>query len=220
MCSQWRAVKIFLLLGLVISTYSGKAQLLSPTELKKTKPFVSLQAALKSPDKVIKLDLWSANLREFPQEIFKFKNLQALNLNFNQIKSLPTHIYQLKYLQELRLGHNQFKVYPQNLEKLTHLRILDVHGNQLGSIPESIGKLKNLEKLHLHENQLESVSPAWTRLKKLRFVNLAENKLTRLDISAHHQLANMKMLILIKNPINQANKKVLKAFLKKVEVRF
>ena len=207
-------------LVLLLITNLAQAQLLSKQELKKVKAFVSLKTALKRPDKVIKLELWSANLKEVPQEVFKFRNLQVLNLNFNQIKSLPSQLTQLKYLQEIRLGHNQLSTYPKGLDKLRYLRILDLHGNQLKSIPAAIGRLKNLEELYLHENQLTVVHTNWQHLKNLRFVNLAENQLNDLPISTNHQLKQLKMLILVENKIDKEKQVKLKKLLKRVEVRF
>lgn len=212
--------KLFVFLALVFGTNLTQAQLLSKEELKKVKAFVSLKKALKTPDKVIKLELWSADLKEFPQEVFKFKNLQVLNLNFNQIESLPSQLTQLKYLQEIRLGHNQLSTYPKGLDKLIHLRILDLHGNQLKSIPAAIGQLKNLEELYLHENQLTKVPVDWQYLKNLRFVNLAENQLNDLPITTTHQLRQLKMLILVDNKIGKKEQVKLQKLLREVEVRF
>lgn len=197
-----------------------QAQLLSPQKLKKVKAFVSLEKALQTPDKVIKLDLWSAHLQEFPNEIFQFKNLQALNLNFNQIRSLPSEIYQLKYLQELRLGHNQLTTYPKGLEKLSFLRVLDLHGNQLKQIPASVGQLKKLEELYLHENQLAIIHANWVNLRQLGFINLSENQLHYLPVTAKHRLQRLKMLILVQNKLGKENKEQLKKCLAQVEIRF
>ncbi|OJJ18077.1 hypothetical protein BKI52_26505 [marine bacterium AO1-C] len=195
-------------------------QLLSQEQLKKEKAFVSLEQALKTPEKVIKLELWSSNLHEFPSEIFRFKNLQVLNLNFNQIKTLPDNLYQLKYLQVLRLGHNQLSRFPTGLEKLVYLRILDLHGNQLKNIPSIIRHLKRLEELHLHENQLKKVHPNWQHLAYLRFLNLSENQLQSLPITKKHSLKKLKMLILVENKMSKGEQSQLQQLLQRVEVRF
>ncbi|HAS46508.1 MAG TPA: hypothetical protein DCS93_38860 [Microscillaceae bacterium] len=208
-----------LLVSLLISV-TTQGQLLTKEQLKKEKAFVSLTEALKNPDKVVKLELWSADLQAVPLEIFKFKNLQVLNLNFNQIKSLPRAFVRLKYLQELRLGHNQLSHVPTILEKLAHLRILDLHGNQLKSIPDNIGQLTQLEELYLHENQLKEVHSSWQALTRLRFVNLSENKLQSLPVSKNHQLKQLKMLIVVENPIADKAKNTISTILKDVEIRF
>ncbi|EAY24292.1 leucine-rich repeat domain-containing protein [Microscilla marina] len=196
------------------------AQLLSAKALQKVKPFVSLETALKAPEKVIKLDLWNADLAAFPKEVFQLKNLQALNLNFNQLKEVPTEIAQLKYLQELRLGHNQLTSYPAHLSALPHLRVLDLHGNRLPDIPAAIAKLTLLEELHLHENQLTNLNSAWTTLAKLRFVNLSENQLKTLSITAQHSLKHLNMLILIKNRLKKKQQKQLQKLLPNTTLRF
>lgn len=219
---QIRSQRLLLWSMLVFSAVclQVQAQLLSPQELKKAKAFVSLEKALQTPDKVIKLDLWSAHLQEFPNEIFQFKNLQALNLNFNQLRSLPSEIYQLKYLQELRLGHNLLTAYPKSLEKLPFLRVLDLHGNQLKQIPASVGQLKKLEELYLHENQLVIIHANWTHLRQLGFVNLSENQLHYLPVTPKHKLRKLKMLVLIQNKLEKENKEQLKKCLDQAEIRF
>ena len=207
------------LVSIFIQT-TGYGQLLTQEQLKKEKAFVSLEQALKTPEKVIKLALWSANLKTVPLEIFKFKNLQVLNLNFNQIQSLPPQINQLKYLQVLQLGHNRLNHFPPGLEQLAHLRILDLHGNQLKRIPDRIGQLAQLEELYLHENKLKEIHSNWQQLAYLRFVNLSENKLPSLPISKNHRLKQLKMLILVENALRNQSKKEISKILKEVEVRF
>lgn len=208
-----------LLLGL-LGPMTGYGQLLSQEQLKKEKAFVSLEQALKTPKKVIKLDLWSAHLQKFPPEIFQFTNLQVLNLNFNQLKALPNQLHQLQYLQVLRLGHNQLVRFPEHLAKLPHLRILDLHGNQLQRIPDTIGHLKQLEELYLHENQLIAIHSNWQHLTQLRFFNLSENQLSSLAIHPRHALNKLKMLILVENKFNQGERLKLQQLLRKTEVRF
>src|SRR5688572_19847800 len=57
--------------------------------------------ALKNPDDVIKLTLRKKKYKEFPKEIFKFRNLQYLDLSKNSIRELPDSIVTFPYLQYL-----------------------------------------------------------------------------------------------------------------------
>src|SRR2546425_3369319 len=63
----------------------------------------SLSAALVNPDIVFRLNLSKHKLKEFPADIFKFKNLRELDLSHNKIDSIPAKIGTLYNLQRLNL---------------------------------------------------------------------------------------------------------------------
>ena len=85
------------------------------------KTYTSLEEALKTPDKVFKLDLSSQGLSSLPESIGNLTNLTELDLSKNQLKSLP-----------------------ESIGNLTNLTLLLLGDNKLNSLPESIGNLTNL----------------------------------------------------------------------------
>ena len=88
--------------------------------------FNNLQEALRAPEKVEWLDLKDKGLKEFPEIIFKFKNLRFLDLSGNSLAVLPDEI-----------------------STFTKLRYLDVSGTKISKVPESMRLLSALNTIHL-----------------------------------------------------------------------
>ncbi|TVR80983.1 MAG: hypothetical protein EA412_03960 [Chitinophagaceae bacterium] len=98
--------------------------------------FTDIEEAAKNPEKVWYLDLGLQKKRNFPEEIFTFKNLKRLYLAYNYYDKIPDQIAEL-----------------QNLE------ILDLSGNYyLNNLPDGLWELKNLETLIIKDNRLTSSS--------------------------------------------------------------
>src|SRR4051812_5836167 len=102
---------------LVLCCFSGlaHAQLLDSLSLDTTTAFTSLEEALKQPENVIKLSLRRKKLKVFPPEIFKFPNLQYLDLSKNDIEELPSEIGNLKNLQTLIMSKNELTTVPAEI---------------------------------------------------------------------------------------------------------
>jgi Leucine-rich repeat (LRR) protein len=116
--------------------------------------FTDLNEALKNPEKVTKLTLKKMHYKAFPAEIWKFPNLQYLDLSKNQITDFPDSLGQLKNLQVLHLAHNKIEALPRELGDLQNLFLLDINNNQLTMLPPQIGKLKKLQYLDLWSNSI------------------------------------------------------------------
>jgi regulator of replication initiation timing len=117
----------------------------------------SIEAALRNPDAVIKLDLSNNGMRSLPPEIGRFRNLQYLNLSRNQLLDLPPEI-----------------------GRLTKLQVLNVTGNQLDQLPNEIGNLVNLKQLIVSQNFLKRIPPEVGKLTRLEFFDASENRLTQI----------------------------------------
>jgi Leucine-rich repeat (LRR) protein len=127
--------------------------LLDSSQLEETYSYLS--EAIQHPEMVIRLELRKKKFKEFPKEIFMFKNLQYLDISKNQIKELPDSIY-----------------------LLTQLQYLDVSRNKLGSLPKQIGKMANLVYLHANNNDLMGLPPQIGNLERLRVIDLWSNDLS------------------------------------------
>jgi Leucine-rich repeat (LRR) protein len=116
--------------------------------------YTDLDSALKEPEKVVKLTLRKQKLEEFPVELWKFPNLQYLDLGRNKIKEVPDSIDYFTNLQVLHLSKNAIEFLPREIGELQNLMILDINQNELTSLPPQIGKLKKLRYLDLWSNNL------------------------------------------------------------------
>ncbi|MFI5204400.1 MAG: leucine-rich repeat domain-containing protein [Flavobacteriales bacterium] len=134
--------------------------------------YTSIAEALKHPDLVFYLDLSKQKLKEFPAEIFTFKNLVSLDLSRNKIAVIPAEITSLKNLEELNLSRNKIKEMPAALFDLKHLKKLILNQNLIESIPSEIRKLEQLEYLDMWSNELAYFPNEMSQLKKLKEFDL------------------------------------------------
>jgi tetratricopeptide (TPR) repeat protein len=140
--------------------------------LENANAFTSLEAALRNPDAVIKLDLSNNGMKVLPPEIGRFRNLQYLNLSRNQLGDLPREVCNLKKLQYLNVSGNQLDQLPNEIGGLSNLKQLIVSQNFLKKLPPEIGKLGRLEYLEANENRLTQIPAALglaTSLRDLAF---------------------------------------------------
>ncbi len=155
-------VFLFILLGEVSAQMKQQARngkVLPITELKRKNWYYSLEDAMKEPNKVYKLSLTRQKLKDFPMEVFLFKNLQVLNLAENRIDSLPPQIKDLKYLQ-----------------------ILNLKANRIKEIPPEFAELKNLKYLYLSKNKIIFFPVEFCALKKLQYLDITFNKLSVYEV--------------------------------------
>jgi Leucine-rich repeat (LRR) protein len=124
------------------------------TTLENMDGFTSLDSALKNPEKVVKLVLRKQKFDQFPAELWKFPNLQYLDLSKNKIKEVPDSIKFFTQLQILHLSKNNIEFLPREIGDLSNLMILDINQNELTAIPPQIGKLKKLRYLDLWSNNI------------------------------------------------------------------
>lgn len=164
---------ILLLLALLLQTaYRAQGGLLDSTTLANYAEYDDLKEALENPLDVVKLVLRKKKLRAFPHEIFKFKNLQYLDLSKNIIKQLPDSLYLLKDLQFLIVSNTELTALPNDIGKMKNLKYLNVNQNNIGRIPYSFGELTNLESADMWSNDLDYVPETLGNLKKLRMLDL------------------------------------------------
>ena len=139
----------------------------------------NLASLLDKKDDVYSLNLSYSNIKSLPEELFKFENLQYLNLSGNRfrdkeklfddlakfpnliileldrcyLRALPDNISKLKNLVMLSITFNDFRVLNENLGELTQLKYLDIGSNgKLRDLPKSIGNLRCLQMLNISPN--------------------------------------------------------------------
>jgi len=161
----------------------------------------SLDAALRDPDHVYRLDLSNSGLKEFPMEVLQFRNLRELSLRQDSIRTLPEEIGLLRNLRVLDLGGNPISLLPEHfgdlvaleeltlsddrslslerdietLSRLPKLRILHLERDHLGVLPRNIDRLSALEELYLNDNDLRALPPTIQGLQHLKLLDLRGN---------------------------------------------
>ena len=160
-------------------------------------------------NQIIGLNLYQADLSEFPEIITELENLQYLILTSNKLKKIPENISDLKQLKILKLGYNQIEFVPNSIGNLKNLEELDLHSNKLKSIPNTIGGLIYLKKLDLSANLLVSIPDSIGELKSLEILNIGSflsrephNTIRRLPNSVSN-LKRLKILNLSKNELRE-----------------
>lgn len=174
---QTRKIKIvFLFLSFCCSFV--RAQLLDSLALDTVHVFTDLSIALRSPEKVFKLDLHkkalaskSKKIKRFPEEIFTFPNLQYLDLSGNLIDSIPP-LDKLKNLQHLDLSRNKIEEIPVSIGQLKNLKYLNINQNELTVLPPQLGELENLQHLDLWSNNIYHFPSELQNLKNLKILDL------------------------------------------------
>lgn len=193
------SIQITLLVATTISVF-GQVQV---DTVRAVQEYRSIEAALKNPEKVYRLDLsnqdinvssdvWSKftsleylslrndHLIEIPEEIGLLPNLKTLDLSGNDFVALPKTFRNLSNLEEIFLNDEKRFVLNKNifiLKDLPKLRIIHLENDSLRSLPRSFSKLNQVESLYLNNNKFVDIPKPVKRLKNLRFVNLQENNL-------------------------------------------
>lgn len=161
---------------------TANAQLLSERQLEQQPVFKSIAEALKSPEKVYRIDLSKQKLRDLPDTLFSFFYLQELNISKNKLQSISPKIGNLTNLQKLDVSRNNLSIFPSAIGNLTNLSELIANQNYIYKLPAEIGNLINLEKLDLWSNIIDEFPEEISRLKDnlkvldLRVVLINEEK--------------------------------------------
>jgi leucine-rich repeat protein SHOC2 len=163
---------LLLLLLAAMGSLPVQGQLLDRLALDSVRTFRSLDRALKNPEAVYRLDLSGQKLKQVPEEIRQFTNLNALDLGRNKIKALPPWFGELVHMQELRLARNRLVEFPVSICAMVHMKRLDMSRNALVGLPPCIGRLTELVSLDLWSNDLVDFPEEMENLKALRYLDL------------------------------------------------
>lgn len=127
------------------------------------------------------------------QDLFRFKNLDYLQLNNNEITEIKglEHFPNLVFLD---LHENKISKI-SNLDTATKLRKLELQHNKVERI-EGISQLTNLEILDLSYNQIKKIENL-DSLKNLKELNLAFNEISKIENL--DELINLEILTLSGN---------------------
>ena len=131
-------------------------------------------------DYVHTLEIRDYKESEFPVEIFRYKDLEKLELaSSGALKVIPDEIEILKRLDTLSISGSSIEHLPNSLFNLPALRILSLFNNKLKCIPENIN-LPCLESAAFNKNQLTTLPKSLALQPKLRRLSLPYNPLESL----------------------------------------
>lgn len=148
--------------------------------------FTSIDEAIKTPDKVKRLDLSGQNLKRIPPEISQLTNLKELYLGIiqyigsidkNEIQKLPNEIFSLKKLEILDLGQNKIQKIPPEINELKALKVLNLRGNPIQKLPEEVCLLENLEILDIGFTKLSRLPENFGNLSNLKRLHVDFTKI-------------------------------------------
>jgi len=156
----------------LFSNLSFGQSLLDSLALRNQKIFKSLAVASVTPDSVFILDMSKQKLKEVPEEIRKFKNLQILNLSRNRLREVPVWIGELKNLQRIDISNNKLEVLTDSIGSCGNLIYLGLNRNILETLPRTIGRLEFLEVIELWDNEIISLPDEIKHLHNLKTLEL------------------------------------------------
>jgi Leucine-rich repeat (LRR) protein len=177
---------------------SNGKEMLTPQELRRAPLFTSLKTALSQPEAVYKLKLTpsnSAGLKEMPEEMQAFKNLQLLDLSGSGwIRTLPNWIGDYAHLQTLKLSEMGLTALPMSIKNLTRLEVLEVAFNLDLKDISPVFAIKSLKKL-----SFDCRSPLISDINHLENLeDLLINDVDDTDVIEHiYNLSHLKKLELL-----------------------
>ncbi|CAF1631479.1 unnamed protein product, partial [Didymodactylos carnosus] len=156
------------------------------------------------------LDLHGLSIESIDSETFEnFTQLETLILSANHLSYLTEKIFYPIRTQLLQLNFQRNYFHTLNnayfLHYLKRLKILDFSMNYLKEISATnfIG-LRRLESLILRKNQIEYLPYAvFSRMRKLSTIDLSDNQMFIIDEGSLKGLKNLKILILMNNPLGK-----------------
>ncbi|QJD80753.1 leucine-rich repeat domain-containing protein [Spirosoma rhododendri] len=171
----------------------------------------SLAAARQTtrPDTVKVVALNQLDLTRIPDEVYRFPNLEELDLSRNALTQLPARLTaDLPRLRRLTVLHNAIPDDSVFFTKNTHLRALTLQGNLLTRIPASVRLNRRLESLWMGNNNLnEFNTKPLHRLRRLTDLNLYNAGLNTLPSSVK-RLRHLTVLDLYYNKLTALPKQL------------
>ena len=131
-----------------------------------------LPTSITKLENLISLNL-SINKLKFLPKNFYFKNLQILDLSYNNltedVSSLPLSLYQNNKIRALYIADNDLEMVPDGLYNFRgFLEILSLRANDIINLPDWIGDFINIKELYLNQNRLVVLPPNLAKLRQFR----------------------------------------------------
>ncbi len=161
------------------------------------------------PDTVKVLALNQLDLVSIPDIVYRFPNLEELDLSTNQLTQLPARLTSdLPRLRRLSVLRNDISDDSVFFTKNKHLTALNLQGNKLTRIPSSVQLNRKLESLWMGNNNLSELNTRPLHsLRRLNDLNLYNAGLSRIPASIK-RLRHLTVLDLYYNKLTTLPKQL------------
>ncbi|MCH2044380.1 MAG: leucine-rich repeat domain-containing protein [Saprospiraceae bacterium] len=147
------------------------------------------------------LDLTFNELTEIPEAILQMDSLKTLDLSGNDIKELPEDIIHMKNLRNLILSYNKnIKLANHILFDLDQLSSITLNGLELKGLPSAIPNMTNLKDLWISHNPFEKMPNEIFEMTQLRSLAMKNCQLSQLPDKIG-KLTNIEYLHLSDNKL-------------------
>ena len=156
------------------------------------------------PDTVKMLAFNQLDLSSVPEVVYRFPNLEEIDLSKNQLHELPARLTAaIPTLTKLSILYNTIPNDSVFFTRNKHLRSLNLQGNRLTKIPASVRLNRRLESLWMGYNQLTALTnQSFRGLRRLNDLNLYSAGLTHLPRGAG-RMKRLKVLDLYYNKLTK-----------------
>jgi leucine-rich repeat protein SHOC2 len=151
-----------------------------------------LDSALARAKQSGNLTISDRQLKNFPNEIIKFEDLQIIenwwegmpltkiDLSNNEIPTVPEEISIHEELAWFNMSNNKLQAVPNSLFSLKMLKFLDLSYNGLTILSESLGQAHSLVELRIAGNQIRELPRSIQDCSNLEVLDAKRNKLVGL----------------------------------------
>src|SRR5690606_16246746 len=146
-------------------------------------------------------------IQGFPEGFFELPALEELEFYSSQIRSFPEEIRKLRNLKSIAIMQLDFEkdAVPIDYDRLFTIlaecpKLVKVNLSKSGmkQIPPSINKLKQIKELEIGSNGIKKITPELCELTNLHLLNLEVNQIAEVPIEIRN-LKNLRTLMLNSN---------------------
>ncbi|MGV3556868.1 leucine-rich repeat domain-containing protein [Larkinella arboricola] len=134
------------------------------------------------PDTVKRLVFNTLELTEVPEVIYRFPNLEVLDLSINGIHIIPEKVFMIPKLRQLDVSYNPLGSDGLHVARNKHLKILNIQSTGITAVPKAVAQNRRLESLWLGYNNFSgglNTAPL-RRMRHLKDLNLYRARLNEL----------------------------------------
>jgi hypothetical protein len=126
------------------------------------------------------LCFYNCQVRYLPDDFYKLKKLEVLDLSVNNISKLSNKINNFKRLQSLWLHSGKLEELPPTIVDLTALRVMVLGANRITSLPLGFAFLTAIEEFYIDHNPIRTFPVSICSLPRLKQISIAGTEISAL----------------------------------------